>query len=233
MVVQRFPLVLLCLAALVLSSCGGGSTETTTTGDGGGGADIGATTTTVATPQEPLRRDPLSNVKLGQYMSDLDGGRVDVAAPKAWKWGPRKNEFIVWYYIDEQLPRITVKGEAIPDGSIDTVTEDNVSQFLAAMNIELADRKKEEELLAMVVGDRPCVRYVEKAGLSGSVVDRQILITHMKGRRYTIDLQLREGEILEYRDAGYAVLAAMKFHDQTTTTGNDPGGEGETTETKN
>jgi len=232
MMFQRFVLPFLCLAALVFSSCGGGATSATTSPNDSVGNGNG-TSSVVESPAAPLRRDPLSNLKLGRYLTDLDEGRVDVAGPRDWKWGPRKKDYIVWFYIDGQLPRITVKGDPVPDRTIETVTEENIQQFLKEMTTELVDKKKEEDLLAMVIGDRPCVRYVSQATMNQSDVDRQILITHVKGRRYTIDLQVRRGTVQENRDAGYAVLAGMKFHDTKATTDNSSSDEGKSTETSN
>jgi hypothetical protein len=41
-------------------------------------------------------------------------------------------------------------------------------------------------------------------------VERQVIQTQLADRVYTIELQVFEGTILQYRDAGYAVAASLR-----------------------
>lgn len=171
----------------------------------------------------PIRRD----VDLGlldDYGPPLDAARVEIARAKGWKPLPRSAPFLVQYSgssaRNNPLPRIQVTAEASSFGA-DELTENNLSDFLDLINTELKEQNKENSIrasnepVAMIIGNRPCVRYVLagllRIGSTELSIDKQVLVTVANGRRYTLELQVLKGEIPKSRDESYAMMAGMKF----------------------
>jgi hypothetical protein len=177
-------------------------------------------------PSSPAKKGPkvvkvADLPELEDYLPPLDDGRVEVAGPEGWHPMSRKEEFVARFAPDggsgAAPPRVLVTAEAAPGGSPTDVTAKNVDKFEAyigpVLKAELGGKKDIREPVRMlIIGDRPWARYVRIGSLRGAAVERQFLKTVANGRIYTVELQVFRGNLLEYRDAAYAIAAGMKFH---------------------
>ena len=84
-----------------------------------------------------------------------------------------------------------------------------------------SDQELLESVIPMLIGNRPCARYVRQTrfnfkdgnNLRSIVAERQVLVTIVAGREITLELHVLSGEIKQFRDLAYAVLAGMNFLD--------------------
>lgn len=155
-------------------------------------------------------------VKPGDPMPPLDGGRLEIAAPVGWDWKrPSSGEHIVGFHVKggtlNSMPRILVSVDAAATAGLDDLDEATVQEFAAAVTQQLQGAKLKAPVQAMLIGDVPCARYVESARKGNAWVARQFIKTVAGGRTYTVLLESYEDQFGTYRDAGYAVVASMKF----------------------
>jgi hypothetical protein len=171
-------------------------------------------------------------LKTADPLPPLDDGRVELAGPEGWKFLQRTFSYLARFGqgTPNELPRIEVTVvEESPYAEFKTITKDNVVAFAKAIDKKIFAEESPAVLAApsfeppkpMIIGGVPCVRYVLPRNIRSRVggtsvvylVERQILDTIYNGRLYRVELLVLEGTILRHRDAGYAVLASMKFHD--------------------
>lgn len=156
------------------------------------------------------------DLSTGRELPNLKAGpaKVTISAPKGWVLPTRRQEYVVWFAkeLGEEFPRILVTAEPAPAGTPDT-TEANVGEL--AQQIAAKVSEPLESPKPMIVGDVPCVRYVSAAKARSTSLEEQVLKTVQKGQLFTVTLQAAvvtsgESPLVQYRDAGYAVLASMK-----------------------
>lgn len=159
----------------------------------------------------------------------LDDGRVRVAGPDSWRPQPRSQEYLAMFLKDpkDKFPRILVTCEAGDPVGLDTLTEENVEAYASTLAAQFdEDQRKIQEIRPMILGDRPCVRYVIFGKTTLHKVETQHLVTIVGGRIYQVDLtayrQTTEAEppIKEYRDHAYAVMAGLDFLKSTANSDN-------------
>ncbi len=211
---RRLSMLVSWLAILfTVVGCGGGNgSGTSSNGGGKTGADSG---------QAGVKEYSADQLPIGDYLPlPLDGGRVEIAAPKAWQIPPRRSDVLAWFkkQMNAKVPTIIVSAEEAKGTEFDPVTRENVRDFAQAVAAELkqAEKKLIEEVLPVILGDTACARYVTGGHLrsTGTYVEQQFLVTQANGRRYTIELQVLRNRLVEDtddRDAAYAVAAGLKF----------------------
>lgn len=215
-----------CLATAVLlivaglTGCGGEAANS----NGSNSPDDSKNTTNNQAPPQIVRvSGDRIKFESDQLISNLDERRLDICPPSGWSMGPRQAQSIIWFRFKRaaQLPRILVSSEE-PIDAFPSVTKENVVEFAKSIKKEIdAQGLKlvEREVLPIIAGDQACARYVVGGQMGGASVDRQVLVTQANGRRYRVELQSYTESFEEYRDAGYSVLASMKF--QTSTEDNE------------
>lgn len=157
----------------------------------------------------------------GDELPPLDDGRLTLAAPKGWKFVPRPSNSLIKFDKGGTLgiPSIDVTVEPSPYSEFENLTKENVVAFAKLRDKEMLENGRPllEPAKPMIIGGRPCVRYVIAVRVTsrmGSLdAERQVLETIHDERLYSVNLLILEGEILESRDAAYAVAASMKFHE--------------------
>lgn len=176
-------------------------------------------------PGGPIER-PAKLELLGDYGPLLDGV-VTIAPPKDWKAPPRAAEYLVQYSgavaANNPLPRIRITAESSTFESRN-LTKENLSDLVTHIKAELketgADASIRESPVAMIIGGRPCVRYVTAGALRiGRIrlsTESQWLVTVVNGKRFNVELQVAEGLIPNSLDESYAVFAGMKFAEDST-----------------
>ncbi len=188
--------------ALLAGGCGGPGGEPQ-------GGDSGSS-------DDGLKEIAVSDLKIGvgEYMPPLDEGRIELALPESWKFLSRHESYVVrFYHVDaNSLPRILVTVEEDSWDAAPTVSRENVEQFARYVARQLDEKgtKLIEPVKSMMIGPTPCARYVVAGKYHDVAVERQVLKTQLADRLYTIELQVFEGTILRYRDAGYAVAASLR-----------------------
>lgn len=172
---------------------------------------------------EPIHREADLS-QLAAYESPLDTARVEIAPAKGWRRLDRDSRYLIRFSASKArnnpLPMAQFFGE--PESfETNELTVEQLPKYVELINKELEEQNRAKSLrpsdepVGMVIGDRPCVRYVIQAilriGARQIPIDKQVLVTTVNGRRYTLVLQVARGQIPNYRDASYAMFAGMKF----------------------
>lgn len=200
-------------------------------------SETGKTTTTSAIADKPAAQvtpkkttiRSRESLNLDETLSDaieVEPKKLKIASPKEWGWASRSSDYVARFYLDKtrrtRLPRIWITSENLSQPKIETVTPDNVIEYASQVASRLkseSDKKLLESVKPMIIGDRPCARYVRKTRYtfrngnkkSTLVVERQVLQTIVAGRQFTVELHVLPGDIEQFRDLAYAVLAGMTF----------------------
>ncbi|MCB1104276.1 MAG: hypothetical protein KDK74_06040 [Cephaloticoccus sp.] len=170
-----------------------------------------------------IKRVDASGFTLGEYLPPLDAGKIEIAVPDGWKPLPRDSKYVVRFANVNSgggLPRIEVIVEESSLGGIADLTEDNVIDFASAVGKHLQESGTAviEPPLPMVIGSVPCARYVShlklKIGEGTLLVERQTLALLHGGRLYQINLLVEVDQLVESRDAAYAICAGIRFPDE-------------------
>jgi hypothetical protein len=177
-----------------------------------------AAETPTASVEEVIHIDA-TQLTVDEYLPPLDGGRIEIAPPTGWHAMPRDRDYIVRFFKDDRnsLPRIIIKVEEGPVGGISDATAENIKQVALALGEELAAKETAlvEPVIPVVIGEMPCARYVSNVKLKLDrnfiVVERQTLVVVRGGRRYSIDVLVLPGRLLQGKDAAYAVCAGLRF----------------------
>ena len=184
----------------------------------------------------PLKKVPQVESPLGPYLPILDEGRIRVAIPKGWIVSPRSKNHVCQFVRSRSaqvlLPRIRITVETA-DPEIwegwESVTDDRVEAFAKVISERLNPKTIIEPVRPMIIGEHACARYVDAARFRfrdelGNVraveAQRQVIQIIHDGRLYNIELHIRPGRILDFRDNAYAVVAGIQFvnaADQTQT----------------
>lgn len=156
----------------------------------------------------------------------VEPGKLELSGPADWGLASRSSDYLARFYLDRtrrtRLPRIWITAKTISEPAIETVTEENVIEYATEVAGQLANESNQELLEAvipMLIGNRPCARYVRQTRFKfkdgnnqrSIVAERQVLVTMVAGREITVELHVLPGEIKQFRDLAYAVLAGMNF----------------------
>jgi hypothetical protein len=157
--------------------------------------------------------------ELGDPIGPLDDERIEVAPPKGWHVPPRSSRWIIRFTPSERTryPSIIVTGEDFEGvfnatrGNLDVLAD----QIAAAYETAESAAGQPTTTEPIEIGDFVGVssRRLGRApyGMKEIVVERLLLDTVVAGRRYTAELQTREGELETYRGYLLAVAGGMKF----------------------
>lgn len=203
----QVPLLLILLFSLGIFGCGGKDGDSK---DVGGGDQTDG----------PIERK--ANLELlGDYGPPLDG-IVEIAPPKQWSAPPRSAEYLMQFSgavaANNPLPRIRITAESSTFES-KNLTNENLTAFVAHVKADLKETGKDasvkEKPVAMIIGGRPCVRYVAagalRLGPTRLSTESQWLVTVVNGKRFNVELQVTKGLIPDSLDESYAVFAGMRF----------------------
>ncbi len=185
--------------ALLLNGCPGPGT----TGGGGKSAAGGKGS-----------GDELSS-KIGEYMPPLDGGKLEIAAPKGWDWANPGGDVLVAFKPKDaeinSLPRVLLSVAESDSVGIHDVTPENVNAFVKQVSDSLPEPKPKEPVRAVTLGKHHFARYVTFGKRRNQVVAQQTLQTAVGGRAYTLRLEVYQHQFEKYQWAVSAVAASMKF----------------------
>lgn len=184
--------------ALLLVGCPGAGTT-----GGGGTSGAGGKSSS----------DDLTS-KIGDYLPPLDGGKLEIAAPKGWDWAnPGGGVLVAFKPKDAEinsLPRVLLSVEESAAG-IDEVTPDNVEAFVRQVSESLSEPKPKEPVRAVQLGKHHFARYVTFAKRRNQVVAQQTLKTVAGGRAYTLRLEAYHHTLDKYQAAVSVAAMSMKF----------------------
>ncbi len=170
--------------------------------------------------------------ELGHSFSPFADGRLRVAGPKGWYTSPRSKAYVCQFTFSKRplsvpLPRIRILVEPAVGESWDKWKGGepvDPKAFAAAIAEHVKSKPLLEPVLPMVIGSHPCARYVDAAKFqlrqsNGSVksvkAHRQVIYLLHDRQLYRIELHVAPGRILNYRDQAYAVVAGLKFADDS------------------
>jgi len=159
---------------------------------------------------------------LAGYLSDLDEGRLQAAPPVDWYIAPRDQDYVARFVFDRSrqspLPRITIEARDAKFRQPRDVSEANLPEFLKrfAGSLDSDTRQAVEgSFLTLVLGDVPCVAYQTqrkfRVGNGEFLADREVLVTLRNGRLYEVTLDVRAGQLDDFRADAWAVMAGMQF----------------------
>ena len=90
--------------------------------------------------------------KIGDYMPPLDGGRLEIAAPKGWDWANPGGGVLVAFKPKgaeiNALPRVLLSVADSDFPGIDDVTASNAEDFVRQVAASIADQKPKESARA-------------------------------------------------------------------------------------
>lgn len=180
-----------------------------------------------------LRVVNADSLKLADVLADaipVEPGKLEISGPVDWGLAPRSSDYVARFYLDRtrrtRLPRIWITAKTISESAIETVTEENVIEYATNLASQLASQSDQELLepvIPMLIGNRPCARYVRQTrfkfkdgtNVRSIVAERQVLVTAVAGREITVELHVLPSEIKKFRDLAYAVLAGINFIETT------------------
>jgi hypothetical protein len=217
----NFPAMLLCCSVFLLTGCGGETSD----GDGSNASNDKGTGSETAGNSETGGLLPLKEVdadslpKTPSPLPPLDGGRITLAYPAGWRPASRSSNFVASFYREGTTgngpPRITVTVEDATPTEIKNTTAENVETFRYQLVEYLKGQEKKkvlEQPRPMLFGTQPWVRHVRSATYNRAIpVELQVLQRAVDGRLYTIELQVKDGNIGKYRDDAYAIAARAEF----------------------
>lgn len=158
-----------------------------------------------APPGSSIRQIDVATLPaLGQYEPPLDGGRIEIAAPAGWRVAPRYGDYVIRFQADagQQYPMILVTAE---DFAGQELTLDTVGDF--------ARQAAPSGAKPIAIGNRLGALYLKHGKASGSIdqiLERLLWTGVLSGRRYTLELRTRQGEIPQYENALLAVAAGVR-----------------------
>jgi hypothetical protein len=146
---------------------------------------------------------------LGQYLPPLDDGRIEVAGPAGWSPAPRKT-FIARFVRKEGESYPTIIVDAEDCRGVTNVSKDNVEKFADWV----AKQANAKQATPVVIGGFVGAAYRKRGKQPGSmsqIIDCLRLDTVVDGRKYTVELRARDGELDSAREQLYSVANGLKF----------------------
>jgi hypothetical protein len=154
---------------------------------------------------------------LGAHIGPLDEGRVEAAPPEGWYVPPRNSKFVVRFQeeTDSTYPTILIQAEDFRAGP--DLSENNVVEYADRVRQQLKQGTTSnawETVRPIKIGSLIGVTYQRmgkaKAGFKEIVLERSIVETVLKKRKYTVELRTRTGTRDEYQPYLYAVAAGLR-----------------------
>lgn len=155
----------------------------------------------------------------GDPIGPLDQQRIEVAPPKGWYVPSQTSQWIIRFTPSEQMtyPSIIVRAEDYQ--GLANVSRANVDEFAEqvaeAFENDKSATKRSVAIAPIEIGRFVGVSYRRRGkapyGLKEILVERLLLDTVVAGRKYTIELQTRDGELESYEPYLFAVAAGMHF----------------------
>jgi hypothetical protein len=148
----------------------------------------------------------------------LDKGRLEIAKPEEWVLSPRGREWLIRFQLQTGLAYPTILVTAEDDSEMDELSSENVRQFAfrtqAGVEAELAPQglSLANNVQPVTIGGRSWVEYARRAKSGQERLERLFLVTVAGGRRYTLELRVREGTLAAFRPAVVAVAGSIKTH---------------------
>jgi hypothetical protein len=156
---------------------------------------------------------------LGDPIGPLDQQRIEVAPPKGWYVPSQTSQWIIRFTASEQMtyPSIIVRAEDYQ--GLAHVSRTNVDEFAEqvanAFQKDQAAAKRTMAIAPIEIGRFVGVSYRRRGkapyGLKEILVERLLLESVVAGRKYTIELQTRDGELERYEPHLFAVAAGIRF----------------------
>lgn len=215
---QRLPALLAMYCLLLLcTGCGPAASSKSSPAPEGGSAD-GVPAADASAELESL---------IGMYMPPLEGGAVEVAAPKDWEWGRAGSNYLVGFHPVgaslNDLPRILLAADDSPWPGIEEVDSTNAADFVQQVAEKLKDDQLRSPAAAVTLGGRTWCEHVELRKSRETLVARQVLQTVVNGRLYSIRLEVFDRQLSGYRNTARAVAASCRFSTPAAAaTGDDP-----------
>ena len=149
--------------------------------------------------------------ELADPLPPLDGNRIEVSPPAGWQVPSRSSKWIARFKQrdDSSYPTILLTAVDYPDLP-DVSAEADLKKFAALV----AEAEKVPEARPVEIGRFVGVAYRKlgkEPGTISSVVERFFLSTVVAGRKYTLELQTREGTLSTTRPNLMAVAKGIKF----------------------
>lgn len=162
--------------------------------------------------------------ELGDPIGPLDQQRIEVAPPKGWYVPARSSRWIVRFTPSDQVGYPSIMVTAEPYEGISNVSRQNVAEFAkqiaSALGSNKSGAKQAAEAAPIQIGRFVGVSHERTGeaphGFKKIIVERLILDTVVAGRKYSIELRTREGDLSKYRPHVFAVAAGIKFLEQET-----------------
>ena len=166
-----------------------------------------------AAPKSPVRQiDGAGLPALGEYTPPLDAGRIEIAGPEGWQLAPRVKDYVVCFRgsSDDQYPLVVVKAE---DASTEPLTRETAVEFAKSL---ATDGTAQPAAIGEQVGALQLKRS-KAPGSIDQIVERLIFTTVYGKRTYIVELRVRQGQVQEYQDMLFAVVAGMREVDESST----------------
>jgi len=179
------------------------------------GCTEGTTPPSSKRSQKTQRVEPTELPKLGDHFGPLDDGRIKVAAPTGWHVPPRSSKYVARFQASEKTsyPSIIITAEDY--NKIRAVSKKNVHTFAEQIAAGFKKQKRGATIGPIEIGSFVGVSYQRlgqaQYGFKKIVVERLLMETVVAGRKYTVELRTRTGDIEKYRPHLLAVAAGLKF----------------------
>jgi hypothetical protein len=170
-----------------------------------------------APPLRTIKADGLP--ELGDPLGSLDRERLEIAPPQGWYVPSQTTQWIVRFAASKETtyPSIIVRAEDYQ--GLANVSRANVDEFAEqvaeAFQQDKTAAKQTMAIVPIEIGRFVGVSYRRKGkapyGLKEIVVERLLLESVVAGRKYTIELQTRDGDLERYEPYLLAVAAGVRF----------------------
>ena len=165
-------------------------------------------------PDSPAAHDV--EERIGTYMPPLEGGSLEIAAPKGWAWVRPGHPYLVAFTPARasinDLPRILMSTEASPYPGFEDVTPEDADRFQQAVQTALGGPGATEKPPTVVVlGGKRWVEYQTLRRSRDRLVSCLVLETVANGRWYQVRLEALQRQLAQNRPDAYAVAASCRF----------------------
>jgi len=199
---KRTAMLLASFSCWVSFGCGGGGGDQSSGGQAGAGG-----------PPTVVKAEDLPEVDTA--LGPLDEGRVMVAPLSGWFIPSRDSRYVIRFRLAPDIAYPTIVVTAADYESIFDLSPENVEQFAAQVNDEIAQRGESAGLVAPVapilIDQCPAVSYQRRGKSRKQIVERYFLETVAGGRRYTVELRALRGTLEKFRPFAWAVVHGMEF----------------------
>ncbi len=155
----------------------------------------------------------------------LDDEHLIVPIPDDWYVPPRDRRWIarMQYTREDTYPTILIRGgensDALTKGEpIQNLGKSNLEAYAEQVQQRLEEEREKKkldvedtpEVKGLRIGRFDAVTYTQPSHADGRRLDRLVIITIQRGRKYTIELRTLRGTLRLFRPVAYAVASRMK-----------------------